>query len=218
MNEVLTKLAKYSTPQISDVLDMLGIVGGLEKIHPVSSNKKCIGYAYTIEFDIASSNEAAPAADYIDGVPEDSIIVLNNHGRTNCTVWGDILSYLAIKKGINGTVINGLCRDLDSINEMGYSIFTLGAYMKSGKNRVKMVKKNQPTQIGDTNVIPGDIVVADGSGVLVIPQKVDIKLLIEKIEELDAIEKEIIRDLDAGISLVESRRNRKYNNFSYTKS
>ena len=58
------------------------------------------------------ATEAGTVGDYLDDVPAGDIVTIDNAGRPGATVWGDILTFVADKRGIGGTVIDGVCRDV----------------------------------------------------------------------------------------------------------
>jgi len=87
----------------------------------------------------------------------------------DCTVWGDLMSITATNKNIGGTVIDGVCRDLPTIFNLQYPIFTKGYYMRTGKDRVEVDAVNAPGSISGIRVNPQDVILGDDSGVLVIP-------------------------------------------------
>ena len=76
--------------------------------------------------------------DYIDDVAPGSVIVLDNNGRDDCTVWGDILTEIAHRRGIAGTVINGINRDTHLCLSLGYPVFSIDNWMRTGKDRVQV--------------------------------------------------------------------------------
>ena len=176
MNEALPEgapfrvLAGAAVAVVSDALDMLGIAGGLHGLRPVWAGAGCFGPAYPILFTAAEPGAYAPAAEYVDEVPPGSVVVLDNGGRTDCTVWGGLLAAFATRHGIAGTVIDGACRDLDEIARLAYPVFAREVFMRSGKHRVRMVGANLEVTIEDIPVRPGDLVRADGSGVVVVPR------------------------------------------------
>ncbi|WP_289996596.1 RraA family protein [Photorhabdus laumondii] len=169
MNKEL--LLHAGTATVSDALDMLNINNGLGSIiKPLKFGMRCVGPAFTLQVEPVQPGESGKAGDYIDEVQAGEVIVVANRGETECTVWGDILSRLAVRKGIAGTVVDGSCRDADSIVESGYPVFSRSAYMKSGKGRTTLKAINVPVKIGETMVVPRDIICADSSGVVVIPK------------------------------------------------
>src|SRR4029077_15308312 len=142
--------------------------------------------------------------DYIDDVEPGFVVVLDNGGRENATVWGDILTSVARRRGIAGTVIDGACRDTHLSLEIGYPIFSRSYSMRTGKDRVQVEAMNAPVNIGDARVIAGDIIRGDGDGVIAIPQAHENDVLTVA-EEIDAIEERIRRAVVEGMRLSDAR-------------
>jgi len=65
-------------------------------------------------------------SDFIDDVAEGDVVVIDNDGRTDCTVWGDIMTQYAGSQRIAATVIDGVCRDVSKALDDGYPLFTKG--------------------------------------------------------------------------------------------
>lgn len=205
---LIENFRKLSTPTISDALDRLGIKGGCEGILPIVQGSKIVGPAFTLKY-IPVGAKKGTVGDYIDLAQTGDVFVLDNGGRTYCTVWGGILSVTAKSKKIAGTIIDGVCRDVEEIYKQKYPVFSRGRFMVTGKDRVQLEAMNIPVCIADVQVKPMDIIVADDSGVLVIPQ--------EKAEEIlklsqDIAEKEnqIEKAVKEGSSLQEARKKYKY--------
>ena len=74
----------------------------------------------------------------LDDVAPGAVVVIDNGGRLDATVWGDILTWFASARGIAGTVIDGVSRDYDRAAELSYPIFSRGTYMRTGKDRVQV--------------------------------------------------------------------------------
>src|SRR5262249_55817404 len=143
--------------------------------------------------------------DFIDDVPEGNVIVIDNGGRENATVWGDILTMVAHRRNIAGTVIDGACRDTNLSREIGYPIFSRSYSMRTGKDRVQLEATNGPVNIGDARVLPADILRGDGDGVVVIPQAHEESILTIA-EEIDAIEEKIRHAVLDGMRLTDARK------------
>lgn len=202
--------ARNGTGPVSDALDMLGVNGGLEGLARRSGTGVVVGPAFTLRFEPVEAGQPAPAAEFVDDVPPGAVVVIANAGRTYCTVWGDILAEVAQRRGVAGTVIDGCNRDLDDIRRLGYPLWSVASYMKSGKNRVRLVETNGPVTIGATTVRPGDLVCADGSGVVVVPAGLAAEVA-DRVGRIADIEAKIRADLDRGVPLGESRRAHGYN-------
>ncbi|MGF7046235.1 regulator of RNase E activity RraA [Paenibacillus sp. DS2015] len=202
-----------STACVSDALDTFGINGGLAGLGPLGPGMSLVGPAYTLRFEEVSEGEMAQAGEYIDDVPLGSVIVIANEGRRFCTVWGDLLTHAAQLNGIRGTVIDGCCRDATAILKLDYPLFSVGTYMKSGKNRVKLVCKDEPIDVSGTVVNPGDIVLADDSGVVVIPKTMAEQVYL-RVKEIEEMENNILCDLKNGVTMKQSRITHQYNKYA----
>lgn len=211
-DHLIEKLRDLDTASLSDALDSLGISGGLEGIVPRSSNSNLCGRAFTVEFGLPNDEEKAlaKAADYIDEVSPGEVVVLANNGRTDCTIWGGILTTLATMKGIAGTVIDGACRDLDEIQAHQYAMFSKSVFMQTGKGRAKKRNHQVPVRIQNVEIRPGDFMRGDGNGVVVIPQAL-VDETIRRAEAIRDTEAKILEAVQQGMSLVDARSKFKYN-------
>jgi 4-hydroxy-4-methyl-2-oxoglutarate aldolase len=198
------RAAALDTTSISDALDRLGIAGQCLNIKPLDHRFSLTGRAFTILYGPAG-NPPGTVGDYIDDVEAGSVVVLDNGGRENATVWGDILTWVAHHKGIAGTVIDGACRDTRLSRELGYPIYSRSYSMRTGKDRVQVEAVNGPVNIGDARVHPGDILRGDADGVLVIPRAHE-EAVLAAAEEIDRIEQQIRAALNEGKTLAEARR------------
>jgi len=203
------------TSTISDALDRLGIAGGCEGIFPIVPLVKMTGPAYTVRY-VPVGEVKGTVGDYIDSVQAGDVIVLDNNGRTDCTVWGDILTVLAKKKGISGTVIDGVCRDVPNILKEQYPIFTRGRFMMTGKDRVMVDAENVTVSIGKRQVKPGDVLVGDDSGVVVIPRERAEEVL-NLAREIEEAENRIEEALRQGLSIKEAREKYRYHSLQARK-
>jgi regulator of RNase E activity RraA len=197
------RASKLDTTSLSDALDRLGIAGQCLNIKPLDHRFRLAGRAYTILYGPAG-NPPGTVGDYIDEVTPDSVVVLDNRGRENATVWGDILTWVAHKRGVAGTVIDGACRDTHLARELGYPIYSRSYSMRTGKDRVQVEAVNGPVNIGDARVAAGDILRGDADGVLAIPRAHEDAVLAAA-EEIDAVEQRIRAAINDGQTLREAR-------------
>ena len=203
MKTVIAGFMKLSTPTVSDALDKLRIRCGCEGLIPITFGKKIVGPAFTVRF--AAKDQAPPlVGDYIDDVKEGQVVVIDNRGRTDCTVWGDILTWMAVSRKIAGTVIDGVCRDVDGIRELDYPMFARGHFMVTGKDRVTLESVNEKIIICNVRVSPGDLIMGDQSGVLVIPQEKAEEVL-KLAQEIEKAESGIVNAIKKGSSLKKAR-------------
>lgn len=211
MDAYLKKLYTFNTTEISDALDACKVEGALLHIKALAPGMKMAGPAYTVCYatNEQKSSEFKNAANYIDAVPEHSVVVIDNNGRIDCTAWGAILTKMALHMNIAGTVVNGAIRDVDFIREANYPLFCAGTYMRSGKNRIHKVAEQCPLIINEVTINPGDIIFADDNGVLVIPKQL-ISEVIEKAEKVKFTERNITKAIQEGFSLEQARSDYRY--------
>ncbi|KAH9205644.1 demethylmenaquinone methyltransferase family protein [Leptodontidium sp. 2 PMI_412] len=168
--DLVALFADSDTPGVSDALDKLGISGQAFNIMPLTNYEKVVvGPAFTVRY-VAASDPPGSVGDFIDDVAPGDVVVIDNGGRTDCTVWGDIMTQYAGLQGIAGTVIDGVCRDVNRAISDDYPLFTAGRWMRTGKDRVQVGGVNEPIGIGKAHVKPRDIVVADANGVVIVPR------------------------------------------------
>lgn len=204
MQALITTLEEHGTSAVSDALDRLGVNGGLAGLGRVSGSCRVAGPAFTVGMEPVPDGTRAPAADYIDDVPAGAVIVIATGGTTSATVWGDILTATAAARGIAGTVIDGACRDVDAIREQGYPLWSRSVYMKSGKNRIALRSVGAAVEVCGVHVEQGDLVCADGSGVVVVPQALAAGVA-EGVQSVAAMESRVLADVRAGVALREAR-------------
>lgn len=204
------RASKLDTATISDALDKHGLIGQCYRVMPRSSSFRMTGRAWTLLYGPAG-NPPGTVGDYIDEIDPGTVIVLDNGGRTDATVWGDILTELASRKGIAGTVIDGINRDVSLCMELNYPVYSLGNWMRTGKDRVQVEATQIPVNIGNVRVCPGDLIRGDADGVVVIPKAFEEQVLASA-EVIQAKEDEIRRSVREGLSLREARLQHGYHN------
>lgn len=206
----VARSAKLDTATLSDALDRLGIAGQCHRIKPLTPDFRLAGRAFTLLYGPAS-NPPGTVGDYIDDVPPGHVVVLDNGGRENATVWGDILTEIAHRRGLAGTVIDGICRDVSLSLSLRYPIYSRGAWMRTGKDRVQVENTQVNVNIGDARVQPGDLLRGDADGVIVIPRQHEENVLATA-EEIEAAENRIREAARSGMRLDEARKQFKYHN------
>jgi 4-hydroxy-4-methyl-2-oxoglutarate aldolase len=208
MDKNVERASRLDTATISDALDRFGIVGQCYEIKPRDPKFRLAGRAYTLLCGPAAVPPGT-VGDYIDEVAPGMVVVIDNGGRLNATIWGDILTETAHAKGVAGTVIDGLCRDVALCRELNYPVFTRDHWMRTGKDRVQVEATNVPVTIGEARVQPGDILRGDADGVVVIPKEHEDKVLAAA-EEIEEAENAIRKAVRGGMRLDEARKQFKY--------
>lgn len=202
--QLVALFAGLDTPGVSDAMDKLGIAGQCLGIAPLDNYRgTVVGPAFTVQY-MPASMPPGSVGDFIEDVLPGDVVVLANAGRTDCTVWGDIMTQYAGSRGIAATVIDGVCRDVSKALGDGYPMFSKGRYMRTGKDRVQVASVNQPVAISGARVCARDIVVADANGVLVVP-RARAEEVARTARQIEEVESQIRAQLEAGKTLKQAR-------------
>ncbi len=155
-------LEGVSAPNVADAMHRKGAMVG---IRPVKPGLKCVGPAFTcrtIDGDWAKTVEAIEKAE-----PGDVIVI--DAGSRHISPWGELASWSCKKKGIAGVILDGAARDIDDIMEMDYPIFSRSMAPNAGEPK-GYGELQVEIECGGISVRPGDWIIADDSGVMVIPK------------------------------------------------
>ena len=176
--DFIKELSQFSTATLHEAL---GQIGNLPyQIKPLSKNMKICGPAYTVKAKAFMNINFHRAYAY---AKQGDIIVADCSGGYEAGYWGDLLTLGAMKKGVAGLVIDGCVRDAAEIEALGFPVFSRGLCIK-GTGKDPEGSLNEPITIGEVTIYPGDFIVGDRDGVVVIPR--------DRIEE--AIEKATARE------------------------
>lgn len=207
--ELVDLFTQLDTPGVSDALDKLGISGQALGIMPLANYEKTtVGPAFTVRY-VPADDPPGSVGDFIDDVATGDIVVIDNGDRKDCTVWGDILTQYAGLRGIAGTVIDGVCRDVNRALTDNYPLFTAGRWMRTGKDRVQVGGVNESISMGRVRVNPRDIVVADANGVVVVPRNRarEVAAIAARIEESESGIRKLIAE---GATIAQAREKLNY--------
>jgi regulator of RNase E activity RraA len=190
-------LVGLGTTRLSDAMDAVGLTGrGCPGIVPLFPDRAVCGPAFTVDFALRSQ-VAGKAAEYLDHVGPGDVIVLANHGRLDCSVWGGLRSAAAQARGAAGAVADGCYRDVAEHRELGFAVFGRGAVPHSSIPYVAPSSVGRRVTIAGVEVDPGDWVVGDDSGVVIVPaSRADEVIAIAA--RLAAAEGQVLADLAAG--------------------
>jgi 4-hydroxy-4-methyl-2-oxoglutarate aldolase len=139
------------------------------------------GFAFTVQWihDPLPDEREQPAAKMVASYPEDSIIVVDCGSDQVSGFWGELATTVCMKNGVRGAVINGGAKDTGFVKLMGFPIFCRFTSPVDGFYRSRLHRWEVPIWVNGVLVNPGDIIVGDSDGVLVIPQNIALDVLIE---------------------------------------
>ena len=174
-SEWVERLRKLYTPVVADVLDKLGYRMQTMKpsLRPLFPEAKCAGVALTVQ--VVPAREVSPKTPYegellaVDALKADDVMVVS---EGEWSFWGELLSTAAKFRGCRGVVIDGFTRDTQAIKEMNFPVFCRGIHPADSLGRLEVTAHHVRIECGDVMVDPGDLILADLDGIVVIPQEV----------------------------------------------
>lgn len=207
------RFEKLSSTNLSDAMDALGFRGFTFGIRPMQEKwRKVVGEAVTMKMVSAGQTPQKThlGMNAIASAKPGDVIVIDNAGRMDSSCWGGILANSAKEKGISATLIDGCVRDLDDCIECDYPVFAKGTVVCTARGRVIEASTNELINFAGVQVRPGDIILGDSSGVVVVPvEKVD--EVLEKAEQLWQKEEDMIAEIKAGADILEVDAKYNYN-------
>ena len=170
---IIERLAKLDTCAVSDALDTLGLKGATWGVRPLWQCSRIVGRAVTMKIKPAGLQRptqhlgTAP----IEAAKPGDIIVIDNGGKLEFSCWGGLLALSAKLKGLSGVVIDGASRDIDEARDLEFPVYARGAVPMTARGRVMQESFNQEIQFAGVQCHPSDLVIADGSGVVIIAKE-----------------------------------------------
>jgi regulator of RNase E activity RraA len=185
------------TAVVADILDGMGLRGVISATHikPVLAGKRIAGTAVTQRF---IPSRKATARSYVDKEPHQmaaydayflsepgDVLVADFGGNLDASNGGGNAALVAKTRGFSGSIVWGAVRDLDSVHEFDYPVWSAGVTPMSGKYRAETIEINGPVTVHDVAVFPGDLALADDSGVAFVPAEL-VERVIETAEAAEA--------------------------------
>jgi len=191
--EIIEGFIKVSSASVSDAVDQIvGKRGYMDySIKPRINDKKVVGPAVTIlEGPTEEILPPTHALDAIDESPTGSVIVIGINGEANVAVWGGLMTAGAVVNGLAGAILDGGVRDVSEIRrDYDFQIFSRSVSPSTTLGRFKTLSANEPVECGGIVVHPGDLIVADLDGVVVVPKEY-VEAVLEKATEIEIRETE----------------------------
>lgn len=171
-DEIVQAFADLATPTIANALDDVEFEGVMQGLMQAVPGTRCVGRAVTIR-EITGRRGDFTSSDFrvghmIDAAGHGDILVIDNGGQCVST-FGGLATLAAKMKGIGGLVADGGVRDREEMIEHRFPVFARHMTPLTGRTRLAITGINEPISCGGVRVRPGDVIVADGSGVVCIP-------------------------------------------------
>ena len=208
-SDTIAALGRLDSSTISDALDRLGIEGQVTGIRPIDGSARLCGPAFTVRYVPVDAENPGTVGEFVDDVAPGAVVVIDNGGRLDATVWGDLMTTVAARNGVAGTVIHGVSRDTHRALELDYALFARSTFMRTGKDRVELAELAGPVDLGGRRVDPGDVVFGDADGVVIVPRARATEVL-ESAQTIAAAEDAIRARLAEGTRLDDARREQHY--------
>ncbi|RAS77172.1 RraA family protein [Priestia endophytica] len=176
--DIENKFQEVPTTCVSDAMEGLNNLDS--SIKPLQDKYKVVGRAFTVKMPVGDNlvflraiREARPG----------DVLVVDAKGDTYRAIAGDFIVGMAKTLGIKGIVVDGVIRDLEGIKALDFPVFckgtTVAASGKAGKGEL-----NVPISCGGVTISPGDLIIGDGDGVVVVPQVIEREVLDKALEKL----------------------------------
>ena len=184
------RLSKLDTCAVSDALDSVQLPGTVTGIQRLATQQRICGKVLTVTLERAvpgagSTRHLCTGA--VEAAQPGDVIVVQQRTGLDAAGWGGVLSIAAQAKQIAGVIVEGPARDIDESQQAGFPVFARNATARTARGRVREIACNEPITVGEVRVAPGDLVIADGSGVVFIAHQ-HIEIVLEAAERIAAKE------------------------------
>jgi 4-hydroxy-4-methyl-2-oxoglutarate aldolase len=201
---IASRLAAFDSCALSDALDHLGLAGAVGGLGPMTlPGRRVAGRVMTVK--LGPPRDGLPkrhlGAGAVMAADAGDVIVVE-HGRNDVSGWGGLLSRGAVRKAIAAVIVDGGCRDVDESRDLGLPVFARSAVPFTARGRVAEHDFDCPITVGGVPVLPGDFVVADGSGVVFVAAA-HVDRVIAAADRIAVREALMVRDIEAGMSIGE---------------
>jgi regulator of RNase E activity RraA len=198
-----------ATGHICDALEHVGIrtPALTDQIHPVTELAKFAGPAVTLRLALSRTGGESRRLNEVveDAARPGSVVVIDALGKLSSTLFGDRAAFTAKRSGAVGAVVYGGCRDIDGLNELGFPVHAMGRSLPASEGKYQGLDINADVVLDGVLIQAGDWLVADGSGICVIPRDLATRVL-ELAEEREQIDRDSMDALRAGKTLREVHR------------
>ncbi|WNF01142.1 RraA family protein [Streptomyces luomodiensis] len=201
MNDILERLRAVDTCAVSDALDRHGVRGVVTGLRSLAADRPFAGRAVTVRLGPPAEGGTLPKRHLgtaaVDASGPGQVIVVDHQGRTDCAGWGGLLSRAAASRGIEGVIVDGAARDLAEAAEVGFPVHARTSTPVTARARAVEHAWGEPVTLDGLEVMPGDLVLADSGGVVVVPAD-RAEEIIATAERVAATEAAMAQAIDGG--------------------
>jgi regulator of RNase E activity RraA len=190
--ELIDELSTLETPYLSDAMNRFG--GMDANLRPACPDMRAAGPAVTVRVPPGDNLMVYKA---FEVAQPDDVIVIEARGFTSVAQWGDLTSMIARGLNLAGMVTDGSLRDLKGICEVGFPVFAKPWLVPNGALKDGPGEVNVPVAVGNVPVLPGDIIVGDSHGVVVVPRR-DAETVLAKARAVAEAEVKKVREIREG--------------------
>ncbi|NIO41080.1 MAG: RraA family protein [Burkholderiales bacterium] len=206
---LIQRLARLPTATIANALDHVGkTINCPVALRPVAPGMAFAGPAVTVEMVVGDAGTYT-SADFrvgamIDAAMAGDVIVVSVHGARSST-WGGMASLAAKIKGVAGLLVDGGVRDIDEMVEHQFPVFARHTVSTTGRSRLKVEAEaiNVSIEVDGVKVNPGDVIIADSTGVVVVPRD-DTRKVAELAEGYARDDEKAEKEIRNGLSFSEA--------------
>ena len=213
-NNLISQYLNVSVPNVSDALDRLGLAGSTENILPIYPCAKIAGPAATLKYVPHGVSEESTVLGTLKAIVHGgagSILVVDASENPMVNSLGGVAGATAKHHGLLGCVTDGVVRDVDEYKIYGLPVYARGVSQQSVRGRSSCAGYGIPVKLGGIPVIPGDFILADENGTVVIP-KAHVSDVLEFAQKVKATEEKVIAQIRAGADPVEAHVQVNYDN------
>jgi regulator of RNase E activity RraA len=204
---LVERLTKLYTAVVADVLDSLGyrrqtLAAALRPLTPV---RQVCGRVFTAQ---ATTVDSVPAKPYeleiaaVDAMQAGDVLVVDVGNDSTCGFWGELLTTACLAKGVRGVVMSACTRDLWKIRDLDFPVFGLGYHPADSLGRADIIKLGTPIKIGGVETSPGDLILGDDDGIVIVPRAAADEAL-RRADEKVAGENMVRKELERGVPIGE---------------
>ena len=205
--EVVARAARLATSTLANALDDAGLHRNvIATIKAVAPGMRFAGPAITVR-EVAGEPGAYASEDFkigaiLDAAGPGDVIVIDLGGAL-CSTWGGMASLAATVKGVAGLLVDGGVRDLEEMIAFDFAVFARHLVPTTGRGRLKVEAIGEPVEIDGVTVAPGDIIVADGTGAVCLPQAAA-EEIVSRAEALQRDDEAAVAEIQRGLSFSEA--------------